>query len=846
MSNTVLFDYPIDMDNEATIISNVIQDSENRNYFLRQGNWKVFRQKEYQTVSWAVLECGNDNIDVNYESILLKSKSCPIRFFVTFEFLSSLVSNYPKIPHENFKAHLEKLVTDSIKSNILEKSSSLYSVCINSSSTLSDIEDRLKYFQSMVEQGYSSSRLEFKGMEELIPAYIEEKKLTREKYTTGFSQLDALLTEGFAPKQITTVAGLSSMGKCQKKGTKIMMYDCSFKKVEDIVVDDLLMGPDSKSRKVLSTTKGFGDMYKIHQKRGDDYFVNKDHILSLQKAGCSIRTRIGAERSCRVSIGWKENGEIVNVSVKDALEKSDNFFNKYRGYKATLEFEEKKILLDPYFLGVWLGDGYSSGVTISNPDIEIRTYLKEYANKLNMLYHEDTTKDRPNCPNCRISNGRGSSEENYILNSLRNYNLIENKHVPKEYLYNSKEIRLNLLAGLLDTDGYMTSGIHEISTKYQQLKDDILFLSRSLGFYCTATLEEKRIKSIDFKGMYWRIRICGNNYQIPLKIKRKIAYKHNKKHLPTQTKIEISHDGKYDYYGFELEGDGLYILKDFTVTHNSSFVLSSMKNLSNKRVVTAQFALEMNSMPLIHKLVAFKSGIPVSKIVSDPDLLSTEERQFYDTELERLRRDRFIYLNDKPNQSIKSIREQIMLLQDHLKTGYMVVVIDLFGKIKELQSSDNFARDYEKTVNIIQPMVKELGIHMILVAQIRRDVANRRFNRPNMNDLKNAGALTEVSDIVLGVHRPYYSPELALKTKMLENIANQNNLFGEEEEHNAQAIQEDMNKNIAEIIVLKQRMGENNTLVNFLFNPDTTCFEQISSEYQHNINMSKSDLLTGA
>lgn len=846
MSNTVLFDYPIDMDNEATIISNVIQDPENRNYFLRQGNWKVFRQKEYQTVSWAALECGNDNIDVNYESILLKSKSCPIRFFVTFEFLSSLVSNYPKIPHENFKAHLEKLVTDSIKSNILEKSSALYSVCINSSSKLSDIEDRLKYFQSMVEKGYSSSRLEFKGMEELIPAYIEEKKLAREKYTTGFSQLDELLTEGFAPKQITTVAGLSSMGKCQRKGTEIMMYDCSFKKVEDIVVDDLLMGPDSKPRKVLSTTKGFGKMYKICQNRGEDYFVNEDHILSLQKAGCAVRTRKGAEKGCRVSVGWEDNGEILNISVKDALEKPTNFFSKNRGYKAILEFEEKEVLLDPYFLGIWIGDGHSSGVSISNPDIEVRKYLKKYADDLNMLYHEDSIKEKPNCPNCRISNGRGSPTSNYILESLRTYNLIDNKHLPKEYLYNSKKIRYQLLAGIIDTDGYLTSKIHEVSTKYEKLKDDILFLGRSLGFYCTAALEEKGIKSINFKGMYWRIRICGYNNLIPNKVSRKKSTQWNKKYKPTQSGIKIEYSKKEDYYGFELDRDGLFILKDFTVTHNSSFVLSSMKNLSNKKVITAQFALEMNSMPLIHKLVAFKSGIPVSKIVSDPDLLSTEERKFYDTELERLRRDRFIYLNDKPNQSIKSIREQIMLLQDHLKTEYMVVVIDLFGKIKELQSSDNFARDYEKTVNIIQPMVKELGIHMILVAQIRRDVANRRFNRPTMNDLKNAGALTEVSDIVLGVHRPYYSPELALKTKILENIANQNNLFGEEEEHNAQAIQDDMNKNIAEIIVLKQRMGENNTLVNFLFNPDTTCFEQISSEYQHNINMNKSDLLTGA
>jgi replicative DNA helicase len=491
MNDTVLFDYPIDMDNETVIISNIIQDIENRNYFVRQENWRLFRQKEYQTIAWSILELSTEGLEINFNAIMLRSKTSPIRFYVPFEFLTSLTLNFPKIPFDNFRAHVEKLVSDNVKSGILEKTSSLYSICTNPVKKLSDIEEYLKYLQSIVEKGYSSSKLEFKGMGELIPSYVAERKLVKEKYTTGFSQLDDLLTEGFAPKQITTIAALSGMGK-------------------------------------------------------------------------------------------------------------------------------------------------------------------------------------------------------------------------------------------------------------------------------------------------------------------------------------------------------------------SSFLLSSMKNLSNKRIVTAQFALEMNSTPLIHKLLAFKSGISVNKIVANPDLLSPREKEFYDAELERLRNDTFIYFNDRPNQSVKTIREQVMLLQDYLKTEYIVVAIDLFGKIRELQSSDNFARDYEKVTNIIQPMTKELGIHTILVAQIRRDVANRRFSRPTMNDLKNAGALTEVSDIVLGIHRPYYNPELSIKTKLKESIASHDNLFMEEESNNAQFIQEDMNKNIAEVIILKQRMGENNTLVNFVFNPETTCFETITAEYQRTINMNKTDLLTGA
>jgi replicative DNA helicase len=677
-----------------------------------------------------------------------------------------------------------------------------------------------------------------------MPQYLLNKNNSIDKYTTGFSTLDELCTEGFAPKQISVITALAGMGKCERKGTLIMMYDCSFKKIEDIKIGDFLMGPDSLPRKVLSLNHGFGDIYKIHQNRGNDYYVNKNHILSLRKTGESIRTKIGAKKKSTTAIGWKENGEILNISVEDALKKPNYFFQQYTGYKAIIDFPEKEVSIEPYFIGCWIGDGHSDSTAISNPDIEIRTYLKEYANRLGMLYHEDNIKEKPNCPNCRIK--RNNKEKNYIFNKLQKYNLINNKHIPKDYLYNSKELRLQLLAGLIDTDGYMTSKIHEISTKYPKLKDDILFLGRSLGFYCTAKYEKKQIKSTGFEGYYWRIRICGYNDTIPCKVKRKKAEKRLQKYEPIISRIKIKFLGKEEFFGFELDKDGLYLHDDFTVTHNSSFCLSSMKNLANKGIIAAQFALEMNTTPLIHKLLAFNSQLPITKVVSNISELREEEQAFYYAEVKRLEKNYNLFFNDKPSPSLNTIREQIMLLQDHLKTEYIVCFIDLFGKIKEFQSSDNFARDYEKNCNIIQNMTKELGVHMSLVAQIRRDVANRKDTRPTMQDLKNSGALTEISDLIFGIHRPFYNPKTAIKTNVQESVLEQGSFNFDPSDQDASlvAMQDDINKNIAEVIFLKQRMGEGNKLVNFVFDPNTTCFYQIlDKEEQKRINASKKDLM---
>jgi len=492
-------------------------------------------------------------------------------------------------------------------------------------------------------------------------------------------------------------------------------------------------------------------------------------------------------------------------------------------------------------LGCWLGDGTSSKLDVTSEDLKIRNYIKEYGESLGLIYKEklNTTSK---CPICLLvyKLGSGGDGVNILMNSFRSYNLINNKHIPDDYKFNSKEVRLQLLAGLIDTDGYMTSGIHEISTKQERLKDDILFLGRSLGFYCTAKLEEKGIKSINFKGMYWRIRICGYNYLIPTKLDRKKAYKHKKKYRPELSKIEISYSGKDNYYGFELDNDGLFLLRDFTVTHNSSFSLSLMRNLSQASVPTAQFALEMNNMSLFTKLLAFRTKLPIRTIIKKPEDLSEDERKLYEYEKQILAQNKFIYLNDNPSQSLSSIREQIMLLQDSLKQQYFVGVVDLFGKIRDFQSSDNFARDYEKKCNEVQVIVRELGVHLILVAQINKEVSKRKNKRPTMNDLKNAGALTEVSDIILGIHRPYYDPELALKSQLSYGIIaadSDDDIYDKEDSF----IEDDINKNLAEVIVLKQRMGPKDVLVNFTFDPDTTGFYPVTESYQRQLNKIKID-----
>ena len=294
--------------------------------------------------------------------------------------------------------------------------------------------------------------------------------------------------------------------------------------------------------------------------------------------------------------------------------------------------------------------------------------------------------------------------------------------------------------------------------------------------------------------------------------------------------ISIEYIGIEDTYDIIMKEPYRNFVVNDIIVHNcgkSSFVLSMMNNLGNKHVPTAQFALEMPNTSIMHKFLAFGANLPINTVIQKVEHLNDEELIAYNNAI-RMLRQKSIFLNDKPSASLAYIKDQIMLLQDLLKTQYIVVSIDLFGKIKEMQGADNFAREYEKKLNEVQVMTRELGVHMILVAQINRAVTHRKFNRPKMSDLKNAGAFEEVSDLILGIHRPFYDPEVALKSKMAYNRTETDNQY----------IEEDPNKDLAEVIILKQRMGEGNQIINFKFGANTR-FIPFDNEDQKILNAQK-------
>ena len=130
-------------------------------------------------------------------------------------------------------------------------------------------------------QGYVLEKTSF-VKDSILEEFTNTKKI-EEAVSCFFSNLHLYKEFGIeVPKRGVLLYGPPG---CHAKGTNILMYDGRLKKVEDVKVGDLLMGPDSKPRTVLELAKNKQEMVKIIPNKGDPFIVNKDHILHLSPSG---------------------------------------------------------------------------------------------------------------------------------------------------------------------------------------------------------------------------------------------------------------------------------------------------------------------------------------------------------------------------------------------------------------------------------------------------------------------------------------------------------------------------------------------------------------------------------
>lgn len=186
-----------------------------------------------------------------------------------------------------------------------------------------------------------------------------------------------------------------------------------------------------------------------------------------------------------------------------------------------LERKAQDLLLDPYILGVWLGDGTSEGGGVTNADEDIHDSLLEAGFSLGAVSNSGITRTYLG-----------------LQKKLRQIGVLSNKSIPGQYLLGSKAQRLELLRGLMDTDGYAGCSPNlsrcEFSNTRRNLAEGVLFLARSLGFKPTFREDRATLNGKDCGPVYLVSFTAWSDFS-PFRLRRKACLLEPRPVRPTRS-----------------------------------------------------------------------------------------------------------------------------------------------------------------------------------------------------------------------------------------------------------------------------------------------------------------------
>ena len=355
----------------------------------------------------------------------------------------------------------------------------------------------------------------------------------------------------------------AQVGKALAVGTPIPTLE-GWKNIEELKIGDYIFGNDGKLTKVIFKTPITKNrkMYKLTFTDGSVIEACEEHKWCVD-----------------ISSWGRITEKDIILKTKDMLAdyKSIDNRNKSR-YKyiinnaAPLRLPEISLPISPYILGVWLGDGnsYSAQLSLNAED------YKEILNNFEIEYEvRNEWNNKVNCVNVKLI---------AFHKLLSRNNLIKNKHIPNIYKRASVNQRLELLQGLMDTDGHIKkNGGCEISLSNQRLADDVYELLMTLGVKVGIKKRKAKLYGIEKKDKYVLTFTPYKELFNPFKLARKRKYVKNinlttKRHEETLRRRIINIE--------EIENKGMVCIsvdnkdklflagKQMIPTHNTEMLLN--------------------------------------------------------------------------------------------------------------------------------------------------------------------------------------------------------------------------------------------------------------------------------
>lgn len=291
-------------------------------------------------------------------------------------------------------------------------------------------------------------------------------------------------------------------GKALALDTPIMTTE-GFKTLADVRVGDFVFSELGKPVEVLKKSEVYRnrECYKVQFSDGAEIVADASHDWVVEDK--QYRKALGRAKNPLSKPKKLTTEQIAKTYLHDRPDGKVEYQYAIPLTKP-LKLAKKKLPIEPYFLGQWLGDGTSSNVGVTTEDIETAQYLESYAKSLGQTVKKKKNT-HSNIFSYHIIGGKTQVERNNSLQAkLRQLKVLNNKHIPEIYHLSSVKQRLELLRGLMDSDGYAGRRTNEFCAQSGQLAQDILRLLWSLGIKPTLKEYESKLYG----------KVCGTKYRV--------------------------------------------------------------------------------------------------------------------------------------------------------------------------------------------------------------------------------------------------------------------------------------------------------------------------------------------
>ncbi len=658
---------------------------------------------------------------------------------------------------------------------------------------------------------------DYLALSEIMPGALDEIEAIGSRgggmtgVPTGFADLDAL-TNGLHAGQMIVIAARPAIGKALALDTPLVT-PAGWTTMGEVSVGDRLMGADGRPVTVLAATDVMHgrSCYEIEFSDGEVIVADGQHqwLTWTRAARHDAQGRGGRKNYAQPVRPQVVTTEQIASTLR--CETVDSRPNHAVAIAGLLDLPEADLPIPPYAVGTWLGDGHAasarftsvdneilmnvgaSGLVVSHQGSRVNSHMAFPVERARVSgrvcvicgqpFQPENEQARtcgracggkarfssppaptPQCKRCGgpmtgLIPGSGLclpcwKAHGTVQAEPRSLGVLGDKHIPPLYLRASAEQRRALLAGILDTDGTVTStGGVQLAVTSRRLAYDVRELVLSLGYRCTMTT--KRVKGrTEESSTCFMVNFTTTDDVFRLS-RKQLIHKERLRHDPQRTRwryiVDVRPVPSVPVRCVQVDSaDHLYLAgRSMIPTHNSTLALDLARAAAVKhQMATVMFSLEMSRNEITMRLLSAEARVP---------LHTMRTGQMGDEDWTRLARrmsevvDAPLFIDDSPNMSMMEIRAKCRRLKQ--RHDLRMVIIDYLQLMSSPRRVENRQQEVSEMSRSLKLLAKEIDVPVIAISQLNRGPEQRTDKRPLLSDLRESGSIEQDSDVVILLHR---------------------------------------------------------------------------------------------